>query len=146
MNKVFKFVHETVIFLSKGGFYIPAMYLFLQCSLAANKCGSDFETISYEFLTQALVIYEEHVTDSQTQFHCITVIIGTLQKMHVFGEENYDTLVTKVAQYSSKLLKKPDQCRAIYMCSHLFWRVGIQEVTKKKYKYSFTILSANFSF
>jgi len=41
----------------------------------------------------------------------------------VFGEENYDILITKSALYSSKLLKKPDQCRAIYMCSHLFWRV-----------------------
>ncbi|MCD9638481.1 hypothetical protein HAX54_022481 [Datura stramonium] len=25
------------------------------------------------------------------------------------------------AQYSAKLLKKPDQCRAVYACSHLFW-------------------------
>jgi len=24
-------------------------------------------------------------------------------------------------QYSAKLLKKPDQCRAVYACSHLFW-------------------------
>jgi hypothetical protein len=25
-------------------------------------------------------------------------------------------------QYSAKLLKKPDQCRAVYNCSHLFWQ------------------------
>lgn len=24
-------------------------------------------------------------------------------------------------QYSAKLLKKPDQCKAVYACSHLFW-------------------------
>lgn len=26
-----------------------------------------------------------------------------------------------IGQYSAKLLKKPDQCRAVYACSHLFW-------------------------
>jgi vacuolar protein sorting-associated protein 35 len=41
--------------------------------------------------------------------------------MSNFGEENYDTLITKSALHSSKLLKKPDQCRAVYLCSHLFW-------------------------
>lgn len=47
---------------------------------------------------------------------------GTLQTMRVFGEENYDTLSTKTAVHSAKLLKKHDQCRAVYMCSHLFWK------------------------
>ena len=27
-------------------------------------------------------------------------------------------------QYSNKLLKKPDQCRMITLCSHLFWPRG----------------------
>jgi vacuolar protein sorting-associated protein 35 len=27
----------------------------------------------------------------------------------------------RAVQYSAKLLKKPDQCRAVYACSHLFW-------------------------
>jgi len=38
-----------------------------------------------------------------------------------FSEDNYDTLVKKAVQLGSKLLKKPDQCRAVVMCSHLFW-------------------------
>lgn len=68
--------------------------------------------------------------------------------MQVFGVENRDTLTHKATgvirnpifitlwafcpfyyptyclvfeQYSAKLLKKPDQCRAVYACSHLFW-------------------------
>lgn len=44
--------------------------------------------------------------------------------MRVFGEENYDALSTKTAVHSAKLLKKHDQCRAVYMCSHLFWKPG----------------------
>ncbi|KAJ1408777.1 Vacuolar protein sorting-associated protein 35 [Sesbania bispinosa] len=30
-------------------------------------------------------------------------------------------LYLQCAEYSAKLLKKPDQCRAVYACSHLFW-------------------------
>merc|ERR1712000_253399 len=30
-------------------------------------------------------------------------------------------LITKTAQYANKLLKKPDQCRMVTLCSHLFW-------------------------
>jgi vacuolar protein sorting-associated protein 35 len=43
---------------------------------------------------------------------------------------SYDTLVTKVAQYSAKLLKKPDQGRAVATVSHLFWITG----TGREYK------------
>jgi len=39
----------------------------------------------------------------------------------VFGAENYDALTTKTAVHSAKLIKKVDQCRAVYMCAHLFW-------------------------
>jgi len=30
-------------------------------------------------------------------------------------------LITKCALHGSKLLKKPDQCRAVYLASHLWW-------------------------
>ena len=32
--------------------------------------------------------------------------------------------IWKRLQYSAKLLRKPDQCRAVYACSHLFWVEG----------------------
>jgi len=120
-KKVFKFAHETVTALARTSLPELSLRLFLQCAQAANKCGNVFETIAYEFLTQAFLIYEEQIADSQAQFNALHLIMGTLQLLDSFGEENYDTLITKTALYSSKLLKKPDQCRAIYMCSHLFW-------------------------
>jgi len=120
-KKVFKFAHEAVSVLSRSQMPEQSLRLFLQCAQAANKCGSQFETIAYEFLTQAFLIYEEQISDSGAQFSALQLIIGTLQLLDAFSEENYDTLITKSALYSSKLLKKPDQCRAIYMCSHLFW-------------------------
>jgi len=121
-KKVFKFAHETVTALARTNLPDLSLRLFIQCAHAANKCGPNFETIAYEFITQAFVIYEEQVSaDSQAQYNALNLMIGSLPMMTAFSDENYDTLVTKTALYSSKLLKKPDQCRAIYMCSHLFW-------------------------
>lgn len=48
-------------------------------------------------------------------------MIGTLLNCRSFPTEDYEALITKVAQYSNKLLKKPDQCKMITLCSHLFW-------------------------
>jgi len=120
-KKVFKFALDTTSALAKTNLPDLSLRLFLQCAQAADLCGSAFETIAYEFLTQAFVIYEEQIADSAAQLAAITLIVGALHSMSVFGEDNYDTLITKTALYASKLLKKPDQCRAIYMVSHLFW-------------------------
>lgn len=51
------------------------------------------------------MIYEENIADSKAQVAAIALIIGSLQTMRVFGTENQDTLTTKCALYSSKLLK-----------------------------------------
>jgi len=118
-RKIFKFAHETVLALVRTDHKELAMRLFLQCTTAASNCK--FETIAYEFLTQVFEIYEGDVADSKAQFRAISEIIGTLQGLRVFSEENYDTLITKTYVHATKLLKKHDQCRAAYMCSHLFW-------------------------
>lgn len=118
-KKIFQILNQTIEALS----YVPApelaLRLYLQCAEAANDC--DLEPIAYEFFTQAFVIYEEEIADSKAQVTAIHLIIGTLQRSNVFGVENRDTLTHKATGYSAKLLKKPDQCRAVYACSHLFW-------------------------
>lgn len=53
------------------------------------------------------------------------LLIGTLQTTRVFGEDNYDVLATKCVVHGGKLLKKPDQCRAICQASRLFWVVAV---------------------
>lgn len=118
-QKVFQFLLQTVEALSIVPAPELALRLYLQCAEAANDC--DLEPVAYEFLTQAFVLYEEEIADSKAQVTAIHLIIGTLQRMHVFGVENRDTLTHKATGYSAKLLKKPDQCRAVYACSHLFW-------------------------
>lgn len=66
-------------------------------------------------------MYEDEISDSKAQLAAITLMIGTLEQMSCFGEENHEPLKTQCALAASKLLKKPDQCRGVAVCSHLFW-------------------------
>ncbi|XP_039157650.1 vacuolar protein sorting-associated protein 35A isoform X2 [Eucalyptus grandis] len=118
-KKIFQLLNQIVEALSSIPAPDLALRLYLQCAEAANDC--DLEPVAYEFFTQAYIIYEEEISDSRAQVTAMHLIIGTLQRMHVFGVENRDTLTHKATGYSAKLLKKPDQCRAVYACSHLFW-------------------------
>ena len=68
------------------------------------------------------------LADSKAQVTALQLIVGSLQRCTVFGTENRAALVHKATGYSAKLLKKPDQCRAVYMCAHLFWHDTVQEL------------------
>ncbi|KAJ3670146.1 hypothetical protein LUZ60_010470 [Juncus effusus] len=118
-KKIFQILHQTIEALYSVPCPELALRLYLQCAEAANDC--DLEPVAYEFFTQAFILYEEEIADSKAQVTAIHLIIGTLQRMNIFGVENRDTLTHKATGYSAKLLKKPDQCRAVYACSHLFW-------------------------
>lgn len=98
-----------------------SLRLFVMCGEVADQTG--FEEVSYEFFAQAFTIYEDAISDSRAQFQAVCIIAGALHGTRGFSKENYDTLITKVALHGSKLLKKPDQCRAVYLASHLWWVV-----------------------
>ena len=101
---------------------------------------------------QAFSLYEDEISDSRAQLAAITLMIGTLEQMKCFSEENHDPLRTQCALAASKLLKKPDQCRGVQVCSHLFWSGKTktnngQEVffLVEKYIYLFTSIRINIS-
>lgn len=71
--------------------------------------------------TQAFILYEDELTDSKAQVRALVSMAGTLLSCEGFDHADYDSLATKTAQYAAKLLKKPDQCRMVTLCSHLFW-------------------------
>ncbi|PHT49951.1 Vacuolar protein sorting-associated protein 35A [Capsicum baccatum] len=118
-KKIFQILNQIIEALSSVPVPELALRLYLECAEAAND--SDLEPVAYEFFTQAYILYEEEISDSKAQLTAIQLIIGTLQRMHIFGVENRDTLTHKATGYSAKLLKKPDQCKAVYSCAHLFW-------------------------
>ena len=123
-STLYKFMHQTLTQLYTRVNPAAAelcLRLFVACGQIADQCG--FEEFAYEFLAQAFTIYEDSISDSRSQFQAVCIIAGALQQTRGFGKENYDTLITKAALHGSKLLKKPDQCRAVYLASHLWWAI-----------------------
>lgn len=70
---------------------------------------------------QAFSLYEDEISDSKSQLAAITLLIASFERMSCFGEENAEPVRTQCALAASKLLKKPDQCRGVATCCHLFW-------------------------
>ncbi|VUC22450.1 unnamed protein product [Clonostachys rosea] len=122
-NSLFKFIHSalSMLYTRVNGAGAAEMSLRLFCNAGQTADLTGFEEVAYEFFAQAFTVYEEAVTDSKAQFQAVCVIASALHQTRNFGRENYDTLITKCAQHGSKLLRKPDQCRAVYLASHLWW-------------------------
>ncbi|EDU51601.1 vacuolar protein sorting-associated protein 35 [Pyrenophora tritici-repentis Pt-1C-BFP] len=125
-SALYKFMHSTLstLYARVTGSADLSLRLFIACGQVADQNG--FEEVAYEFFAQAFTIYEEAISDSRAQFQAVCVIASGLHTTRNFGKENYDTLITKCALHGSKLLKKPDQCRAVYLASHLWWATEIR--------------------
>ncbi|ORY60275.1 vacuolar protein sorting-associated protein 35, partial [Pseudomassariella vexata] len=126
-SALFKFMHSAISALytrvNGAGAAELALRLFAACGQTADMTG--FEEVAYEFFAQAFTVYEEAISDSKAQFQAVCVIASALHQTRNFGKENYDTLITKCALHGSKLLRKPEQCRAVYLASHLWWATPI---------------------
>ncbi|ODA77226.1 hypothetical protein RJ55_06853 [Drechmeria coniospora] len=126
-NSLFKFVHSilSTLYTRVNGTGASELVLRLFCSAGQVADSTGFEEVAYEFYAQAFTVYEEAVSDSKAQFQAVCIIAASLHQTRHFGKENYDTLITKCAQHGSKLLRKPDQCRAVYLASHLWWATPV---------------------
>ena len=65
----------------------------------------------------------------------MTLMVGTFEQLSCWSEDNAEPVRTQCALAASKLLKKPDQCRGVATCAHLFWsgkKLGGEEVIFKK--------------
>ncbi|KAI1430616.1 vacuolar protein sorting-associated protein 35 [Xylaria sp. CBS 124048] len=139
LSALFKFMHSSISALytrvNGSGAAELALRLFTACGQTADMVA--FEEVAYEYFAQAFTVYEEAISDSKAQFQAVCIIASTLHQTRNFGKENYDTLITKCALHGSKLLRKPDQCRAVYLASHLWWAMPIaasEESDEKLYR------------
>ncbi|KAI9310748.1 vacuolar protein sorting-associated protein 35 [Dichotomocladium elegans] len=121
-SALFRFIDQTISTLHEkcdNSNSDQCLRFYLLAAQSADECG--FDDIAYEMFVQAFTVYEESISESRAQFQAITCIIGALNQASVFSADMYDTLITKAALHSAKLLKKPDQCRAVTLSSHLWW-------------------------
>ncbi|CAI0435595.1 unnamed protein product [Linum tenue] len=119
---IFQLLNQTIEALSVVPSPELALKLFLQCAEAANDC--ELEPIAYEFFTQAYVLYEEEIAvinyslDRSLQLNSESTIHGEWF-LNPLSAEDFFFLGNQDSK--AQLLKKPDQCRAVFACSHLFW-------------------------
>jgi len=117
-----------------------ALKLYLEIATAADRLAhsvlahfpgpsAEFTSIAYDFLTQAFLIYEDEFSDGAAQVRAITAMVGTLLSSRTFERTEYETLITKTAQFAARLLKKPDQCRMVCVVSRLFYVVWEEDVS-----------------
>lgn len=90
-------------------------------AFAKGENATEYAPITYEFLSQSYTLYEEGVTESKAQQRCISSMVGTLLALRSLSKEDYESLITKTAQFSAKVMKKPDQCQLVALCAHLFF-------------------------
>ena len=70
------------------------MFCYYFYSQATDECG--FHAIAYEFVKEALLLYESDITDSKVQIAALTEVVGTLLNCQHFPTEDYEALITKV--------------------------------------------------
>lgn len=124
-RKVFLFLQQVVSPITPVNPEL-AYQLYLQIAAVASSYAlsyipTDFSVISYEYLVQAFSVYEDEISDSKAQIRAMTAMVGSLLNCRGFSQTEFGALVTKSAQFSAKLLKKPDQCKMVTICSHLFY-------------------------
>lgn len=123
------------LYLNHQSYYSEMILkLFLNLATAADQLKR--ETIAYELFNQCFVVYEENLILNSAQnqlvnphdsmggavsYQSIIMISNRLANLRYFNRESYESLITKLTLYGSKLLKKQDQCRSVYCCAHLWW-------------------------
>ena len=131
-RQILVFVQESIATLANSS-PEKGLKLYLDASLTADKFATiakkgedetDYAPISYELLTQAIGLYEELISDGRIQYRCIIALSGTLLTLQSVNKEDYESLITKTAQFSAKILRKQDQCQLVALCAHLFYPVG----------------------
>jgi len=127
VEKIFQFCHSTLSTLVKSEMSELPLRLYLQGALTLDVVPfPNQETVAYEFISQAFSLYEDEISDSRAQLAAITLLAATLERMSCFAEESHDPLRTQCTLAASKLLKKPDQCRGLIVCSQLFWSAKVK--------------------
>ena len=101
-----------------------AIKLYLQGALTMNSIAApntDLEELGYQFISQPLILYQDELTDEESRYRTLILIIGTIQRVSYFSGNNYESLTMSAVQYCKKLRSKEHQCKCLLMCCHFFY-------------------------
>uniref|UniRef100_A0A7S1LP92 Vacuolar protein sorting-associated protein 35 n=1 Tax=Neobodo designis TaxID=312471 RepID=A0A7S1LP92_NEODS len=111
---------------------VEAFHMFLTAANAADTCDQHELETCYNLYASAFQLYEENGGSTKLQLQMLNAMISSLSALRTMPEDRYDTLASKLCQYSSKLVHKPDQSRMVMLCSHMFWKKALSEDLHKK--------------
>ncbi|CAI5725189.1 unnamed protein product [Hyaloperonospora brassicae] len=119
--EVLQFVHEMVTALvpQQDTMPVSCVHLYLQCALVADDCA--FEAVACEFVTQAIIVYEDHITLAREQLCALELIVASLRATANLSSVSYEALATKATHYCARLQRKNEQALMVLNCAHLFW-------------------------
>ncbi|MCH0628908.1 hypothetical protein JNB11_02865 [Kocuria palustris] len=113
------------------------LQLYLHAATVADNVG--FSDASFEYINQALVLYEEQLSLGLTDnyyasasphdalggslalYMLVIALVNSVGIKRSYDKDAYVELAAKVTHYGLRLLRKQDQCRAIYTSAHLWW-------------------------
>jgi hypothetical protein len=84
--KIFKVVNELIVALQEQQ-PLQCMKLYLQACQAVNRIQNyhPVEELAYEFCSQALLIYQDDISDSDVKASAINLICCTLFNLNCFS-------------------------------------------------------------
>lgn len=132
MTTLYRFIHQIIMVLLRecDNTESQCVQFTLMAGQSADYC--EFDSVAYNFFLDAFKMYEESVSHSKAQFNAIVYSIGSLlstsKRLRENQQQYYTILSTKITLYCTKLLKKPDQSRSIYLSSHLWVEEAPQRV------------------
>ncbi|EDO18517.1 hypothetical protein Kpol_2001p18 [Vanderwaltozyma polyspora DSM 70294] len=122
-RQVFKLISRAIqdlVYLNNEQIMTTSHNLCLETATLADSLS--LGDISYDFFVQAIEMHEENKISSSQKYTAIVVLIQTLQRTNsLFVENKYNDLIFRCTTMASRLLKKKEQARAVYLCSHLWW-------------------------
>jgi vacuolar protein sorting-associated protein 35 len=81
----------------------------------------EFENLADAISTQTMKIFNEEITDADTKLSSMSLIIGTLCSCTILGKDNVDKISKSLVTFSTKMVKRSDQCIGVLTCSNLYW-------------------------
>lgn len=136
ISMVFQRLLKITDELAENGHIELALKLVISCSQVSNQIA--YNEVTNEYFIKVYSLYEE-IANSKQQYPIIMQIISLLIACRAsfhngsdVDRENYDLLITKAVLYAARLLKKPDQCRAVFAASHLWFEPGCADEHKNK--------------
>ena len=128
---ILKSLHDILVSLAQIN-PDSAIKLGLQCVLSINtfKTNTGYGGAAVEFIKQIISLYQEELADTYSKFATVNLLCGAAVQLNCIDQSAVDEILDRVLQFSSRQLKKSDQCYSIAYCSHMFFNENIKESNK----------------